>query len=370
MPPFDFGALSKPTSFLDYQRLNDQFQQQKQLMQSQIAGGQIDQQTKALQLAGQIVGNSTDQASYDKTRAYAQSAGVPTGFLPDQFDPNVINRLRYFGATPTAQLSAMLQGQQMALKAGKATGNIEEYGYHGLTQPDMQPQSYPTGNPNIQANTPAGNAAIVDLYGDGSTQPVPMPAKGETTAAYTARTKNDPDIIAANAKAKQQGADAAKNQLGATESNESVQRLSQGLDALDQLNTGLPSAEVLPVSIKAEFDKRNPLSNHSQSSTYNQFQQINQQTIINGLSQLVKSGQIRGNQFIEKIISRGYAVDPDADIKTRAAEINNLRNELSNINTSAQNIAGKNQGYTPILNPPGKINPADAINELKRRGKI
>lgn len=165
----DASILGKVTPFADVMA----GQQQKQIVQQTAL---TDQFAKQFQLAGQIIGNSAvDQPSYDKARAYAQSQGVDTGFLPDQFNPDVIDHLRFAGATPTAQLSAMIADQGHRLKAGIAGGgDIGAYGYKpSNTAPTNAPIVSTPPTQNKSMTPPEQNQAINDLYGDNTDNSLP-----------------------------------------------------------------------------------------------------------------------------------------------------------------------------------------------------
>lgn len=377
----EFNGFNNSNKFLDYQRADQEFQLKKQ-------AAQIDNQAKQLSLVGQIVGNnSVDQASYDRARQVAAGQGLDIGALPDQYNPDVVNRLRFAGATPTAQLSALISSQGHQLKAGIAQGDVGAYGYGstgaiiGNTNSQVAPAISSTGRTSMSQNDQ--NSAIKELYSDNPTDQQSVPVinvmpnitadtptqitkfsfraqkPGETVDAYkTAQQqafegyKSDPNYIAAQKKAEKAGEFAATNEEGANVQNETLQRLDQNLNALKDLNNNLPEyGGILPVSVKA----RGGLiagDYGDKGKGYDALQkwdEINQQQVVNAIGDLVKGGQIRGNQFIEKIINRGYAIDPNAQKTTRADQIEILRNELKNAAAQGKNIAGGNQPYTATL---------------------
>lgn len=377
--PLDTSVFDKVKGFQDYQRADEEFQMRKQ-------AAQLDNHAKQLSLVGQVVGNSsTDQDSYDRARAYAQNLGVDTSFLPDQYDPNVINRLRFAGATPTSQLSAMLQQQQMALRAGTATGDVGAFGYgapqtSGSQLTNNQVLSPKSSPPLKSASMSQGdqNKAVNDIFGgDNAASPVilstdspqPSPANkfspppqnpGETITAYKNRVdtafnafKSDPNYIADSKKAEKTGEFTAANEEGAKVQSETLKRLDENLNALKMLNDNLPEyGGIAPVGVKARLGLigGNALGDGGKGyDALQKWDEINQQQVVNAIGDLVKGGQIRGNQFIEKIINRGYAVDPNAQKNTRADQIEILRNELKNAAAQAKNIAGGNADYTPTL---------------------
>jgi hypothetical protein len=372
--PLDTGVFDKIKTFQDYQKADQEFQLKKALAAQTIGTGELENQAKKLSLVGQIVGNnSIDQSSYDRSRQVAADQGLDVSALPDEFNPDVVNRLRFAGATPTAQLTAMIASQGHALRAGIATGDVDAYGYGNAptTAPTAQAPAKPT-----QPMTTDNAKKVIDVFGgdDAPAKPVVLssdnpPAAPAANAGFTFRAqkpgetidayknaqqqgfeayKSTPAVITTQKKAEKQGELDATNAENARHSTEMTQRLNQNLDALEKLVPDMPDSSYLPPDWKATFDKRNPLSDHKSANAYSQFQEINQQQMINGLSELVKSGQIRGNQFIEKIISRGYMINPDDPKEAQLADIKNLKAELANINTSAQNIAGNSQPYQPI----------------------
>jgi len=364
----DPNVFNNQHTYQDYARAEEEFQQRK-------LAAQIDAQSKQLGLLGQIVGNnSVDQGTYDQARAYAQKNGIDTSVLPNEFNPDVVNRLRYAGATPTAQLSAMLQQQQMALKAGTATGDVTGFGYGGMNKPAASPTSSlaqnnvtPQNNPtpdNFDAlftPQPADVQAAADAkYGTPKTT-ILAKQPYQTVAGYKTAIETNPDAQAmlegAKSKAKKEGEQQATLSEQANASEQTFGRLNQNLDALKELNQSLPEyGGILPVSTKAKAGliAGDYGDNGKGYDALSKWDTVNQQQVVNALSELVKGGQIRGNQFIEKIINRGYAIDPNAPKATRDAEIEILRNELNNSAIQAQNINSKQSGgdtqpYKPTL---------------------
>ena len=78
----------------------------------------------------------------------------------------------------------------------------------------------------------------------------------------------------------------------------------------------------------------------------------------------MKGGQIRGNQYIEKMIGQGFMIDPDFTTGEKLKKINEIRGELKNAAISARNISQKETG--------GDVNPYQAIptsNNLLEKSK-
>jgi len=233
----DVNVFDKLKSYDDYARAEEEFQQKKQ-------AAQLEAHAKQLGLLGQIVGNnSVDQGTYDHARAYAQKNGIDTSVLPNEFNPDVVNRLRFAGATPTAQLSAMLQQQQMALRAGTATGDVTGFGYGGMGGTPPQPASSTPANPQVNVMPqPSDNnfdalftpqpddvqAAADAKYG---APKIGVPAKqpNQTVAGYKTAIETNPAAQAELSNAKASGAETGKSQA------EEQNRLSDAEASLPQL---------------------------------------------------------------------------------------------------------------------------------------
>lgn len=425
--PIDASVFDKIRNYSDYAQAEQDFQMRKLAAAQQLQSGGIDAASKANIYKTQLLSGAAagGQEAYDKARTTLQTQGIDTS----EFAPDVGTAGQQLQAARLAQsplgalLNAGLKAESNTTSATAAMGNKNEAasltplsaallgnGIPGLTisPQGVNPRSItpaqaralpasgimPNGQPDnvvIPAGASAPPApATLDTLVNSAPAPAPAmapspkftpPAKdpSETLAAYNARVqqafeayKSDPAYVMQQKKAEKSGEIAATNAEGALQAGQMTQRLNQNLDALEKLIPDLPTSDYADPSYKAWFDKRNPLSSKTTSTAFSQFQEINQQQMINGLSELVKSGQIRGNQFIEKIISRGYMINPDDPKSAQLADIKNLKAELANINSSAQNIAGGNASYQPIpvQTSSTPVSKTDAINELRRRGKI
>lgn len=388
----DFQGYNTSNKFLDYQRADQEFQLKRQLAAQQIQSGGIDAMTKANMYKTQLLSGAAagGQPAYDQARATLQSQGIDTSeFAPDVETATTQLQQARLAQSPLGSLLGLgMKAEGNLNQAAGLTGNIgtaasidplsasiaaRVAGMQG-GQPAAPPQAtapskmltQPEQNNVVQAMTGFDNLA------NQNAQPAPAPSAapappvpmsfnpptqnpGETIAAYNQRVqqgfdafKSNPDYIQQVKKSEKAGEIAATNEESAKQATEMTGRLAQNLDALEKLVPDLPSSDLIDPATKAYIGKRNPLSDKKASTAYSQFQEINQQQMINGLSELVKSGQIRGNQFIEKIISRGYMINPDDPKEAQLADIKNLKAELGNIKTSALNIAGDNKPYQPI----------------------
>lgn len=386
--PLDTSVFDKLKTFEDYNKADQTFQLQKATAAQALQTSDLDQKTKQLALAGQIVGNaSTDQNSYDQARAFANSKGIDTSFLPDQFDPNVVSRLRFAGATPTAQLSALIASQGHQLKAGIATGDVGGYGYGGA--PVMAPNAPPVVStaapaPKAQMTPDQQKTALSSLYDAPAVdaQPVTLSADaspqfsfraqepGETIDAYKGKqqqafeqfkTNNAPAIKQAEKTAEKKGEMAATKEDNANSSSNTFDQLQQNIAALKQLSPQIPAqgmilspeqsaglslrAGAIPVIGK---NSGGSVGGADAANAIASYKEISEQQVINSLKQLVQGGQIRGNQFIEKIISRGSLAPIDGtDDKGRQQILDQLVAELGNANTNAQNQSANYNGGTP-----------------------
>ena len=273
---------------------------------------------------------------------------------PTQFDPAMspaTAKLYLMSNVPTAQVPTYALNQQMVpmMQAvqDRLRGNVSNTG--------QQPTATTAGGtPMPQNGVINGNGAPVP---QGGGQPIDtgtlamlatIPGMDKAASTINSIQNESPQGVANIEQARTGAKNQAENIQGANVATQTLGNLEQNLDALTKLNDDLPGPSVLPVSWKAEANKRNPWTDKAPSNAYEQFQEVNQQQVLNGLSELVKSGAIKGNQFVEKILSRGYAINPDATPEARLAEINNLRAELKNITARQQNVAGANNQYQPI----------------------
>lgn len=406
--PIDPNVFDKIKTFGDYQKADQAFQLQKSLQQQALQTGGLDQQAKQLSLVGQIVGNnSIDQDSYDRARQVANSQGLDVSALPDQFNPDVVNRLRFAGATPTAQLSAMLQQNQMALRAGTATGNIGAYGYgSGLGGlPSQNNPQAPAPQTDIAGTAPqAGNKnmtpdqqaqAMRDLYPqDNSPAPSPAntPAAPVSTPQFSFRPQNQGETIDAYKAAQQQAFDqfklnnagqikqteAAGSETGkltvensemAKKADELTKRLEMNLNAMMQLNPNVPSTGFIPGSWKAAGDQAlsaNGFGSGDTAKAANQWDQINNQQILSEIQQFIASGgaNTRTNQTLERIVRAASGINRNDLPASREAQINNALAEIKNKNVSAQNLAGGNEAYSAVpvvTSQPNTPKPGDTL---------
>jgi hypothetical protein len=193
-----------PSIFNNVKTYQDYANQQRQL-DAANQSAQLDAISKQSQIANMLIGSSVDQPSYDLARAKLQRFGIDTSQFPEQFDTNIVSMARYGGATPTAQLNALITQQRLALDAGKATGDVTGFGYGGLRG------GIPTPTITNQSGALTSKADQMTALFGGQELGEPPPAEaiyvqrpqmpqrsyGETDAAYNAR----PDVIAAKKRA-------------------------------------------------------------------------------------------------------------------------------------------------------------------------
>lgn len=229
---------------------------------------QAKAKTTQMEMIGNYIGNTTDQNSYDKSKAALDKIGVDTTFLPDKFDPTYVNKMRLVGATPTAQLSAVMQQQQMALR-GKIAG-LDTSALPTTSSPSAAPSPsnssaiQPVSNAPVVTNqatspnevlnntpgqTPAEKAAaLINNYSnpeDNAIPPQPVKRPDETTKNYQSRLqawKADPAIVAHLSEQGAAGKDTIKyNDTIATEAKQAINMhllVSEMQDAQKQFQAG------------------------------------------------------------------------------------------------------------------------------------
>lgn len=398
----DLSIFDKLKTFDDYNKINDQFQLQKAAAQQQLGTGALDQQGKQIGLVGQIVGNSTDQASYDKTRALASQSGLDTSFLPDTYSPELVQRLRFSGASPTSQLTAMIAANGQNLKAGLSTNNVGQYGFNPIQISGQSPTQVNTMTPSaVMGGTPIVPASTSTVPANGNNGPVAIapsgsdpsaalaletlapntlpdaPASaipqfraqkpGETTAGYQAAQKafenNNADIIAnLKANAAQTGKTDSLNTEAASKAQELTERLRKNLMAMQQLNPDVPSNGLVMTAdnqthLSQGLNNGHPIlnalfgDNGKGATAANQWDQINNQQIISEIQQFIASGgaNVRVNQTLDKMIRAASGINKGDSADSRAKQINNALAEIENKNISIQNVAsGGNTPYKDI----------------------
>lgn len=379
--PLDSDVFDKARSFEDYNRAEQEFQLKKQ-------AASIDNQAKQLSLVGQVVGNSAvDQPSYDQARSYANKMGIDTSFLPDQYDSNIVNRLRFAGATPTAQLSAMLQQQQMSLRAGTAIGNVGAFGYGGnASQPTTAPiQSSPKPNPanQVQAGTPQGTQAINDLYGDNApsqpvvlTQPGGQPVADNTqppvatgTPQFSFRGQKAGETIDAYKAAQQQAFEQFKlNNTGPlkeveTAATKTGEHIGDAGKTLDIMQSNLPTVLERFQNMRSAANQassgfgineegtgwKQSLQNSDIGSTdvgiaNQKLKQYAAQGILPELGPQLAQAGIRGNKFLETLASSASGLDLAASPQAKQSLIDGLENTyIRNLKATAEQLRAKGQ---------------------------
>lgn len=359
MPDFNPSAaglpqLQSPTPIVPL--ANQQMADQAMTQARQVASATALQEAQNKQRQFQISMLNGVMSLPEEQQVDALSRVVPmmNRMGPVQFDEKMTPataKLYLMSNVPTEQVPAFALNQQMA----NVAKTVQQRLSGNAAQTGQQPPPV-NGTPMPQNGIINGGGAAPIPQGGGQVIDPQTLALMATLPGYdkAAQTINEiqnqsPAGQAAIEQAKEGGKNQAANIQGANVATQTLGNLEQNLDALSTLNKDLPNPDILPVGVKAEFNKRNPFtSDKAASNSYEQFQEINQQQVLNGLSELVKSGAIRGNQFVEKILARGYAINPDATPEARQAEIDNLRAELRNITTRQQNVAGSNQSYKPI----------------------
>lgn len=162
-----------------------------------------------MEIVGNFIGNTTNQDSYDRAKTALQKTGVDVDFLPDKYDSDYVNKMKFIGATPSAQLSAIMQQQQMNLRgkiAGLDSPSASPLPSTPMPSASSPPEELPQPNQTILPNkimnntpgqTPAEKAA--SLIDDNALPAQPVKQPNETTRNYTARLqawKSNPDIVA------------------------------------------------------------------------------------------------------------------------------------------------------------------------------
>lgn len=285
--------------------------------------------------------------------------------------------------------------------------------------PQITPKVAPSGN-NTQLQATGSNAlpngqpdTAATIYPAPTPAPVPAPTPlpkfnpptqnpGESIAAYNARAQHEFEVYKLNnsaaikqgeAKAgslgKAQG-DAVKDATSAGANYDQVVQTIGNIKDLVNSPAGLPQDRYgIPASWKAKASQNfgdtaigNALgiAPQAQADNENAFNKLNESQTIGAIKELASTGQIRMTRTLENILNRGYLVEPGASDASKKQQADVILGELNNSRIAAQNInaslnGGQQQPYvSPLASSPANvqpaINPSDAVNELRRRGKL
>lgn len=172
----------------------------------------------------------------------------------------------------------------------------------------------------------------------------------------------DPAVMQAQAVASASGSAEGKDKgtapAEAINSDEITNRLMKNLDALEKLNSSTPDSAIVGPETKALFSKR--VGSGADANALAQWQQIDQQQIMGDLGQLVKAGVIRPSKYVLQVLNTNSGIPADMPMAGRADLISNLKKEIVNRNTTAQNVnarlnGGSVQPYSPVLSPDNSV---------------
>lgn len=367
--PIDSGAiLGNQKSLIDYQRLQQAFEQQQALQTAQTQSANVDAQQKSAALVGQQLYTAASTGDPSIYQATKQKLGQSFDVSNYSDDPATAlqqaNAARTFGATPTALLNAALQEQQMSQRAGTSVGNIGAYGWKPGLQPiaggvvsKPQPISLPQNNSNPGMNLPVGNpnSAIPGLGGVTGAQvnagaALPPQNTGETLDAYKTRLSNDPalkqQLAAAESSGTASGKEAAENSAAAVKAQALTDQLAKNIQGLKAINGQTPygfNASAAPFLNQHSFGAIDPTAAKNAALWH----QVNMQDTLNEVRQFLASGGAgaRINQTLDRMMQKAAAIDIHDSPATRGAALDAAWNEIQNKDITAQNIkAGTNGG--------------------------
>lgn len=309
------------------------------------------QQTQAARLAQSPIGALFNAGS--KMDANANSVALAGGVLPAGGGNGIVNNLLKTGA--------LTGGVPVTLPSAQATSSPNGSFQTALANPTLDPNAAPVAPAAVKPNPAqlaAANTTDAMFGGASQTPTVATPAASfqpppkdpnETMAAYNARVnqafeqyKADPAYTAKVAAATDQAKEGVKLKTGAEASQEIFDKLNQNLDALSALNPKVPTQGLIlsPEAqgrISAGF-ATDGLGSGQDADAISQWDQINHQQILNGLQQLVQSGAIRSNKTIAEMLKTGAGIPASGGtVAGRQTMIDNLRAELKNAATAAQN---------------------------------
>lgn len=119
-----------------------------QAAQQEVAGNDLDQNKKKLELISNIAYSVVDQPSYEKALNYAKSMGLDTSQFGPQYDKNQIDQVKMGLASATARLGYMGKVQEMNSRAAAGLSGVYVPGV-GFITPDDIPA--PNGSPGAPA---------------------------------------------------------------------------------------------------------------------------------------------------------------------------------------------------------------------------
>lgn len=165
--PLDYTLLSNPQNAPQINNLAMDIQAKR----AAVTDAQLQNETSKNGYAAMVLataGMSGNPALYSNAKKHLESMGVDTSVYSD--DPSVgakqAQLSRMYGATPTAILSAMMQQQQMAQRAGTSVGDPTAFGWSPNQLPGMGGQS------PAQQTTPPVDPGMTAPSNGGQTVPV------------------------------------------------------------------------------------------------------------------------------------------------------------------------------------------------------
>lgn len=336
------------------------------------------------------------QATAARNAQYTQNPLLPLANLAVKQDANNIQNAQRTGDVlpdPNATSNKILQNSSLANVFGGQNPPAQQQPVAKpwvnpdqlIVQPQPQPAPQPYQGWDDKATianstmTPTQTKLVGTLENgfrapDGSFLP-PQPVPGKDIAYNNKQFdkaldvwKNSPVTKRSQAGAEAQGKQDVKTSGEANAAEEAYNKLDENLKAMEQLlkGGGVPSSKAfIPASWQASLSRNfDSYDKGKTAEEYTGFNTLNAPTALNVISELMKGGQIRGNQYIEKMIGQGFMIDPDFTTGEKLKKINEIRGELKNAAISARNISQKETG--------GDVNPYQAIptsNNLLEKSK-
>lgn len=313
----------------------------------------------------------------------ASGSAAPTAAVPRVTTPAALAppTLPGAGAAPTGRTGLTPTGAHpMQQGAAVPPANPSDPVVQGFQQAQADQQGKLAQNgqiadnnvaptPAAQGTAPAGAAAAPgqeNIAAPPAVPPMPKPPviapydpTKETYAGYQGDVadarqqytqqmeawKADPQVIAAQKNAEAAGAIAGAEPEKAAAAQELVGRINQNLDAMAKANPNVPQSQWgLPADMQAYVSQN--FGDQTAANAYNSFTKVNKAQVLNGIQELVQSGSIRNSKALITLVGQVNAIDENASPPSRALQIDQVRTEIANLATSAQNINSRLNGGT------------------------
>lgn len=395
--PIDFQGYNNSNKFLDYQKLDQEFQLKKQLAAQQLQTGGIDAASKAniyktQLLSGAVAGG---QPAYDQARATLQSQGIDTSeFAPDVGTATAqVNAARLAQAPAYQLLNTALKVDSNNIQRNTAAGDstppfnpaqilgggvapaISPIAAGGASQPAQvvapsRVMSQGAQNNAVQAMTGFDNLANANAQPaqPANAAPAPLPQANTAVPRFNPPPYDPSKTAAFNAELNKQAFEQFKlNNSGALKAEDSEgtktgEAIGEADKTLKIMQSNLPQVlqrfqRMRDFSTKAGYgtgnnnegtgvlqEWHNNFDNSETADANAVLKQAAAQGILPELGPQLAQAGIKGNKFLETLASSASGLDLGAPPSAKKKAIDGLENTyISNLKSTAGQLRARGQ---------------------------